>query len=311
MEPNEQDEAVLRAEREPSLGDVSFQQVGRYLLTEIQRSPEQQEELLRRLGERFPEIEQSIRTTNNRIIDLLSRYDSLDVVVHLAIDGWQLVNAPIESIYSPKVEPLGVEHLALLALKRPRTKAPPLCDPREIEELKKMLIGLRSDLVWLGIAKEAKRTKPESIFSQRIEDLCFRVRYHELLIRGNAYPWVHRAVVESLFSPFAGDIESQFGFSAVDALRVAEAFPECMIQKLVRRTDAARAHEGALREMLRVAGQKEDVKNQSDEFKQLAKQMEGLSPFERNLALKQLTQSWIFFWPAQRRMNRHCERSPS
>ncbi len=275
-------------------GGVTFQQAGRFITSESHRTPEQQREIIRRMSESVPELEASIRLKNEEIAALLRIHDPLDVIVNLALACHPIVTAPIEDIYTPNVEPMCVEHVALLALRCPYCEAPMLLDAKPVEKLIEILKELRSDTTWLSVARSAKQMHENPALDMNLEKLCAQVRDSELLVRGKAYPWDYVTVMSTLFEPAAERLKHDVGFLPEEALRIAEAVPHIAFEKIRQRRNAARPFESDLRRHVQCATAGKVTKDLDDEMKALVTSLASASSAERELMIRNMVCSWVF-----------------
>jgi len=275
-------------------GGATFQQAGRFITSESHRTPEQQREIILRMSESVPKLEASIRSKNEEIAAILRTHDPLDVIVNLALACHPLVTAPLEDIYTPNVEPMCVEHVALLALRCPYCQTPMLLDAKPTEKLTEILRALRSDTTWLSVARSAKRLSDNPALDASLEELCAQVRDNELFVRGKAYPWDCVSVMSALFEPAAERLKHDVGFLPEEALRIAEAVPHVAFEKIRQRRNAARPFESDLRRHVQCAMAGTVTDDLDDEMKALVTSLASASSAERDLMIRNMVCSWVF-----------------
>jgi hypothetical protein len=171
---------------------------GRFIEIMSHRSPQEQEELNRRMWDSRPKILADIEAKTRELLGIVHKYSSLDLVANLLLrDGLQNPNEYVES--ESQLRPHWVEHAAVLELRDPayQLRRPVLVERKDLERAHLLLEEIFMQTVWYYIAESADpvRAGPPT----KIDQLRFMTLLHGMSVRSPAYSSHWRDVLHGLF----------------------------------------------------------------------------------------------------------------
>ena len=214
---------------------------GRFTELRTHRSPEEQEEHLRRMWESRPFIVKEIQQATDELIGIMHKYTSLDLVANLWLrNGVFDMNKYVES--NSRLRPHFVEHLAMLELKDKECtlRQPVLVDGGDVDRAQQLLGTIFHKTVWYHMAEGADPSLAGE--SNSMKQLRFITLLRETVVGPPAYDFHWRAVLSGLFDwPAVSDsLRSALGIDLVVTMECVEAVHSLMSVALSNRMVLAR-----------------------------------------------------------------------
>jgi hypothetical protein len=214
---------------------------GRNLELRTHRSPEEQQDLKRRMWESRPEILAEIQSKTKEFLEILHKYTSLDLVANLFL-RYGIHNPDKYKESESKLRPHWVEHAAVLELRDPRyeMRFPPLVDGADLERAHALLEKIFVSATWYYLAESANPNLSDS--PSRIDELRFSTMLYGMSVRSPAYASQWRDVLFGLFERGSAveRLSSSRKLDLRSALAIIDAIENYMIEALQSRIQQAR-----------------------------------------------------------------------
>lgn len=229
--------------------DFRMERRGRFVLTEIRRSPEEQANLVSHLAAQVETIEEEIRAKKFAVLNHLQEFDSFDILAALSVRNH--MHDP-ETYKETTFEGRSFvpEYAALLALgKGYQTGSKPYPMVGDIETIQNSIIELYDLATTLLMARDARRTGLKG----KDGHLRYAAHTHELGVRVPAYTHHHHEVLHGLFDQFDEELIPLLGYGISDVLSLFEWIPTMVSEGLTMRVkESYQAIHGAYTESRKV-----------------------------------------------------------
>lgn len=216
---------------------------GRFIYTETNRTPEEQEELVGRIANSAVPIRTGLIAAVEGLQTRLANHDTFTVLAALSLVN-HLIDPETYQENTHKGESVVAEYAALLALKTNYSQGKELyATSAFLEELQVDLKDAFEASAWLRAAVDTEKAVQLGRGSEapsELEKLQFMMRMHEMGVRNPAYEHHHHAVLTGLFSPFEAALDSAIGFSVADAIRLSDVISRRMYHRLYERFQSVR-----------------------------------------------------------------------
>jgi hypothetical protein len=282
---------------------------GRFIHMTTNRTEAEQQALMEKMAASAENLSADLEKRAKAIESQIQEYDTFTILGALTLQN-HVKNPDTYKEYSYPGKSFVSEYATLLALSHPYSEgtkefiAPPV-----LHEIQKEIEHVFSAASWHEMAKYARRKIAAGEVSEAptaLEEMQFRMRTHELIVRNPAYEHHHHEVLRGLFRAVEKDLLALVGFSIDDALAISRAISVRMDRVFSERLQKAREgmkdmkntvhkakHSGV--STVNKAGNNEMLPPTLEYYRELSKR----SPKEVDNFLKSATLAWLFFGAAE------------
>lgn len=272
-------------------GGLRFERHGRFMVLENRRTLEQQREASERRAEVHEELPAQIRQQAQKLQELMSEFDPLDVIANLSvINGFHDPNTYKESQAEGNIA--YVEYVTLLCLKRPRwTSENRQLGRDELEPIDQLTKEIFRDTISYYATEAAAADSAHG--PDVIDHMRFVTILNELMVRFPGYDHHLEDVLRGIFSPFADWMTAEMGFSIYDAIDCARAIGRMVPARLAERNHNAQQELKALRREVR-AFRRGRLKN--GRFpEEMVNDLAAMPEKKMLRASERFTEAWVFY----------------
>lgn len=275
-------------------GDITFGRKGRFIFSKMDRTPDEQKILLRKLASQKTEFENDIKKKVNELENILLSHDPLDIISNIFLHN-SIHDPETYKEYAYDGNPAYAEYVANLCLTKNldqfnRNSLKPI-DGDILEDIQNRVRNIFEAQIFFFMIKDIDQSQEK--FPDILAQLRFFTLGRSLTMRSPEYHHHLVDFLKEIFTPLQSDLERSLGFNIDDALHIAESIELLMVERLRERKKAV----DKLQQDVEIALKKLRETNEiSEEFDQeLLLKLSQLSENDMKEWSKAASVAYVFF----------------